>query len=321
MGEIDKVRVIPKGIFLYVTLQCNCQCVTCYMQKHYSGLREISSEVAHDIIERYRSWGAQKLTLLGGEPTLYAHLGRIAEFAKAIGYSYVRIQTNGQFGPEVLTDTLVQKNVDTFCFSVDGPTEIVNGMIRKGCSLTKTLENMRIAKQIGYDVRANVTVTSINVDYVFDTIKLSEELEASVVYLNIAFPMGAAVRQNHLIVSFEKWNRVFNELKKNSSKFSAVVKVPVGYAYGDVDGHCCVALKFERLYVMPNGDCYPCILFVDKPKLRLGEKVYSKTLALYAGVTVEEMNSFCHFLPAYEGEPKSLCLYHKKFLGRGKSNF
>lgn len=318
MEDMSKTKSQLEQIFVYLTLRCNAQCITCYMYKHYSTIREMSFEVAKDVLKKYHSLGAKKLTLLGGEPTLHSHLEELVEFAKNTGYSYVRIQTNGQFDSKILTSPLVQKNVDTFSFSMDGHTEDFNHKIRKGCSLNKTLENLRLAKQLGYDVRVNVTVTSINIVHIFDIIALAENNDVSMIYLNIVFPMGAASSQPYLAVSPEQWIDVFNKIRENSHKFKVRVKVPVGYAsYYPVEHHC-IAFEIKRLYVMPNGDAYPCILFVDNTKLRLDEEPYYDKLTNRVKVSSEKMNSYCHFLRFQGNKLRPLCIYYRKIFGGGK---
>ena len=318
MEDMSKTKSQLEQIFLYLTLRCNVQCITCYMHKHYSTIREMSFEMAKDVLKKYHSLGAKKLTLIGGEPTLHPHLEELAKFAKDTDYSYVRIQTNGQFDSKILTSPLIQKNVDTFSFSIDGHTEDLNHKIRRGCSLNKALENLRLAEQLGYDVRVNVTATSINIDHIFDIIALAENNDVSMIYLNKAFPMGAASGQPYLVVSPEQWINVFNKIKENSRKFKVRVKVPVGYASYYPAEHHCIAFEISRLYVMPNGDAYPCILFVDNPELRLDEDPYYDKLANRVKVSSEKMNSYCPFFRFQDNKLKLLCLYYRKAFGGGK---
>lgn len=302
-------------IFLYLTLQCDSRCITCYMHKHYSNPRQMPFQKAKEYIQKYRSWGAKKLTLLGGEPTLYPHLAQLVKFAKDIGYSHVRIQTNGQFDSTIFIHPSILENVDTFCFSVDGHTEALNYFIRAGCSLNKTLENMRFAKQLGYDVRTNTTITSVNIDHIFDIVNVVENNGSSVAYLNVVFSMGAALNHPYLIVYPKQWINTFDEIKKHSHKFRAKVKVPIGYIVSVPIDHCCIAFKMLRLYVMPNGDAYPCILFVDQPKLQVDACPYSHKLISYTYATYEEMSKYCYFLSVNKDSLKPSCLYYRKVFG------
>ncbi len=278
----------------------------------------MSFEMAKDVLKKYHSLGAKKLTLLGGEPTLHLYLEKLVEFAKDMGYSYVRIQTNGQFDSKILRSPLIQKNVDTFSFSIDGHTEDFNHRIRKGCSLNKTLENLRLAEQLGYDVRVNVTATSINIVHIFDIITLAENNDVSLIYLNIVFPMGAASNQPYLAVSPEQWINVFNKIKENSRKFKVRVKVPVGYASYYLVEHRCIAFEISRLYVMPNGDAYPCILFVNNTELRLDEYPNYDKFTNHVKVSSEKMNGYCPFLRFKDNKLRPLCVYYRKIFGGDK---
>lgn len=285
------------------------------MYKHYSNTVELPFHKAQEILQKYYKLGAKKLTLLGGEPMLHPNLEEIAKFAKDLGYSYVRIQTNGQFDPEILQDPLILNNVDTFSFSVDGPDERKNSIIRIRCSLDKTLQNIKVAQNLGYDTRIAVTVTSLNINDLFDIVKLSEKVGVSVVYLNLVFPMGSAKGKTFLEVSPNQWLKAYRELKKHSQNYKVKIKLPIGYSSITPNDHKCIALELSRLYIMPNGDAYPCVLFIDKPNLKISEKGYINKIINYVNTSVEELNNRCYMLFSQENELKPLCLYYREILG------
>lgn len=305
-------------IFLYVTFKCNCRCITCYIRDHYSPIKEIPIKHAQEILSHYRSLGAHRLTLLGGEPSLYKGIFDLIEHAKTVGYKYIRIQTNGQFDCEFLENKTIQEYVDTFSFSIDGATEKSNKKIRIGCSLGKTLQNMSLAKSIGFDIRVNVTVTSSNINELFDIINVVSKIDPSVIYLNIVFPMGGAVNKPSLCVNPLEWKNLYEKIKQLFVNSKIKIKLPVGYANTLPIDHQCIALNFRRLYVMPNGDAYPCILFIDNPNLSFNSlpKEYLKKIMNYFGVSSSgNLNFYCPILKERDYSLKPLCLYYRKIFG------
>src|ERR1043166_8760271 len=60
-------------VFLYITDECNLSCVQCIYKPSitYQIERSIKPETVRDLLHVFRNLGAYKLTLLGGEPTLY----------------------------------------------------------------------------------------------------------------------------------------------------------------------------------------------------------------------------------------------------------
>ena len=94
-----------RQVFLYLVDKCNLNCVQC-LYKLDIGFqvekKEIDFEDAVKLISDFKEMGAKKLTLMGGEPTLYKSLLELIKKSKELGYEYVRIDTNGQFNSSLL---------------------------------------------------------------------------------------------------------------------------------------------------------------------------------------------------------------------------
>lgn len=116
-----------KQVFLYLIDDCNLRCVQCLYKLDICfqvEKKEIAFEDAVKLISDFRELGAVKLTLMGGEPTLYGkkdgnkQLLELIKKSKELGYEYVRIDTNGQFDSELLEKTEF-KMLDEVTFSID----------------------------------------------------------------------------------------------------------------------------------------------------------------------------------------------------------
>lgn len=86
-----------KQVFLYLIDDCNLRCVQCLYKLDICfqvEKKEIAFEDAVKLISDFREMGAVKLTLMGGEPTLYKPLLKLIKKAKELGYEHVRIDTN-----------------------------------------------------------------------------------------------------------------------------------------------------------------------------------------------------------------------------------
>src|SRR5258708_6320331 len=85
-------------VFLYVTDECNIRCTQCYYSPWLKkGHAEMPTSVALALLRKFRELGAIKVTLLGGEPTLYGQapgnkpLSYLVRVAHQIGFEYVRM--------------------------------------------------------------------------------------------------------------------------------------------------------------------------------------------------------------------------------------
>lgn len=149
-----------KQVFLYLIDDCNLRCVQCLYKLDICfqvEKKEIAFEDAVKLISDFRQLGAVKLTLMGGEPTLYGikeknkPLLELIKKSKELGYEYVRIDTNGQFNSELLEQPEFQM-LDEITFSIDGPTSDINDNIRGKGSYSKCVANIKRAKELGYNI-------------------------------------------------------------------------------------------------------------------------------------------------------------------------
>jgi MoaA/NifB/PqqE/SkfB family radical SAM enzyme len=265
-----------------------------------------------NILKSFRREGAWKLTLVGGEPTLFPKLDELVTVASNIGYSFIRINTNGIFDPQLLNRPKIRR-VNIICFSIDGATPEVNDKIRVGGSLNTVLRNMVYAKKLGYDVRVNFTVTSWNIKQVLEAIYLAQNHGASQIDFNLVFMRGEAEKNPYLRVNPGEWLRVYNAVLQNHKKFKIRVKIPKAFSLPveldehEKKGHRCIALEQSRVYVLPNGEAWPCVLFLGIPKYRtqaFKEEMNYFDLTLKAKKGCGYLNS--QYLPYIP-----LCIYYK----------
>lgn len=306
-------------VFLYVTQKCNIRCVTCYALDQLERADDLSVDDLLAVLRALRDQGAWKLSLLGGEPTVHPSLTTITRAARTMGYRFIRINTNGMFKPSFLEapDT---RSIDVMCFSIDGATADVNDTIRKGARLDRVITNMQCAAAIGFDVRANMTVTARNIDQVFEVIALVERCGGREVNLNVMFEMGYAQGRDDLAVPPERWLRVYDEVVRREADFGVRIKIPPAYswpidlAHHREQGHRCVAFDENRRYVASNGDVFPCLAMMDDRDHRVAEFTNGSLTSVAAPPAVDAhapVHDFCHFIKLRTDGLRPLCIFHK----------
>lgn len=306
-------------VFLYVTQKCNIRCVTCYALDQLERAADLPPDALLRSLAGFRAEGAWKLSFLGGEPTVHPALGDLAVSARRLGFRFVRVNTNGMFRPALLRDERVRA-IDVFCFSLDGATAAVNDAIRKGSRLDRVIENMRAAAALGYDVRANVTVTSRNVDQLFDLIRLVQDCGGREINFNVMFLMGYALAHGDLAVAPDRWRRAFADIVARHREFSIRIKLPRAFttpgesARDRAEGHRCLAVDRSRVYVASNGDVYPCLTMMDDPANRIGAACGSGGHRGPAALSAGSIHDYCHFINLRTDGARPLCIFHKQRL-------
>ena len=193
-----------KQVFLYINDECNLGCEQCIYKPHvrYNERREIPAPTAVGLLRAFHGLGAQKLTILGGEPTLYgarethAPLRSVIEAARAIGYEYVRIDTNGHF-PERLFDLGGLSGLDEMAFSLDGYDAQTNDKLRGERTFARATRRIRQAVARGIPcsitccIHRDLVAPSTRGEYgVERVIRLGEALGVQTVNFHDLFKAG-----------------------------------------------------------------------------------------------------------------------------------
>lgn len=268
-----------KQVFLYVINECNLHCPQCiYKPNNYFniGCKEIPYDRAKRLLSDFYEMGARKLTLLGGEPTLYGKeqgdiflIGKLVSAAKNIGYEYVRIDTNGTFQPQLLENPYFSQ-IDEISFSMDGYDKISCDAIRGDGVYSVETANIKRAVARGYRVDITCCVYQELLQqnregfYLMEKlIYLAAELGVHRVNYHALIKDGTPIDlwSSDLQVQVEDWVRVYEHVmqKISSDQYPISVRIPKGfikekefYRNPQYYGFCPAKLG-ERVLVHPDG--------------------------------------------------------------------
>lgn len=268
-----------KQVFLYVVNECNLHCPQCiYKPNNYFtiGRKEIDYETAVKLISDFYELGARKLSILGGEPTLYGKyqgqhylLAELIAEAKKIGYEYVRIDTNGTFPAELLKLEGF-KQLDEISFSMDGYDCDTCNHIRGQGVFELATENIKRAVKLGYrtDVTCCVYQELLEKDeegnYLLERlIYLAAELGVSRINFHGLIKDGTPIDlwSSELQVNVEDWVEAYDTMSRKISAgvYPISVRIPKlfvtreeFYRKPEYYGFCPAKLG-ERVLVHPDG--------------------------------------------------------------------
>ena len=219
-----------KQVFLYITDECNLRCVHCLYKPNLTfhvNRKEIDFITALELISDLKQIGAIKLTLIGGEPTLYGReernepLFKIINEAKELGYELIRISTNGQFDDRLLLDSRF-KCLDEIAFSLDGFSPEINDPIRGIGSFNKCIANIKKAIELSYNVSITCCIHKklLKKDdegniLIHSMIKFAEELNVNLINFHDLFKCGVPMDTwtSDLDPSIENWVSAYGEIR------------------------------------------------------------------------------------------------------------
>ena len=279
-----------KQVFLYITDQCNLRCEHCLYKPNLMFQlrnREIKLETALKLISTFREMGACKLTIMGGEPTMYGNtdghepLLKLISEAKSLGYEYIRIDTNGLFDDSLLSKEEFKK-LDEITFSLDGHTAEINDPIRGEGTFEKCVPNMRKAIRLGYrvDITACVHKGNIGRDakgnlLLHDLIEFASSLGANRMNFHPVFKMGVPrdtwIGKTDILP--EQWVDARKEIMRNveHGKYRIPVRIPHRFITREefeknpeYYGYCSAKMG-ERVLIHPNGIIRICAVLIGTP--------------------------------------------------------
>lgn len=148
------------SVNFHINQECNAKCRFCFAQfEDVSGRLALPDALA--VISALRVAGAEKITFVGGEPTLHPDLGVLLRHAKALGLATC-VVTNGARAQALLSQQ--GDALDWLGLSVDSAQEEVEQRLGRGRSghVARAVALASLAHRLGIRVKLNTVVTALN---------------------------------------------------------------------------------------------------------------------------------------------------------------
>lgn len=142
--------------------RCNNRCIGCYSVQGDAG--EMSSREIVAELEAARRRGATSLWLGGGEPTLRKDLAGVVRAAKRLGYTRIKLQTNGmRLAYPDYTRALAEAGVTEINFAIKGATAASHDRLTRtpGCH-ELMVRGMRETRALGLQMEGDILVYRSN---------------------------------------------------------------------------------------------------------------------------------------------------------------
>lgn len=276
-----------KQVFLYVTDDCNLNCVQCLYNPWLRKSGEIPEDIALILLAIFRDMGAIKLSLIGGEPTLYGlrndykQLLSIIRRARDLGYKYIRLDTNGLFSPTLL-EREEFKLLDEITFSIDSHVCEINDALRGANSFGRALANLIRTIDLGYRVDITCCVHRENAGkdqngnlLLESMIRFAESVGVNRINFHPLFRMDIPRDEwaGETDILPELWRELYSEMRKRieEGRYNIKIRIPQRFISQEefkrnpgYYGFCPVK-DGERILVHSNGLIQICALRIGTP--------------------------------------------------------
>ena len=259
-------------IFLYITEKCQLRCKHCYMGNRLYKPQEMNFRKIIKILKYFKTLGHYKLYLLGGEPLLHPNIEKIILLANKMGYVVV-LTSNGQFNPKIL-QKFNPGIIHSFSFSIDSCNESVHDKIRGKDTFKRLIQNIKEARESGFQVRLICTVSKMNLENTLDLINFSsKELKVDMLSYHYFTPVGLGRNKMNELMLPKEWIEFCNRVEKYPIPDNFCVYYPPTFTFSNRLAYFiergykgCTARWFERLAILPSNRIYACSVFFDTNK-------------------------------------------------------
>ncbi len=269
-------RLPLQSLIFEVTQRCNHACLHCYnvwQGEPRSASRYPRGELdTHDTLallgKVLDETGCQHVTLTGGEPLLRPDLPRLVDYLRARNLR-VTLITHGRLLSDSAVVSLIDRGIGLFEVPLLSHTpEIHDRLSASPGAWDSVLAAMAHIRLHGGRVAASVVATRLNIDELYQTIRLAFAFGASALMFNRFNPGGRGRRHiDELLPSVEQVRRALGVAEAASMEFGIPIacSIPIQPCLIDTSsfphlgfGFC--AAGSERAYYTldPLGNLRPC---------------------------------------------------------------
>jgi radical SAM protein with 4Fe4S-binding SPASM domain len=263
---------------LALTYDCNLKCKFCYAgcnctSNPVGSGDELTLNGFKTIIKSiFQDGKVPSISFTGGEPTLRPEiLISCIEYAKSLGMR-VNLITNGTQVNNKLGRKLKKAGLDSAQVSIEGVTsEIHDAIVQSRGAFDKSIQAVRIFKELGLHVHTNTTLNKQNAaECLLMPEFVSQTLDLPRFSMNLIIPTGSSSMNDNLVVSYTEVGKYIRAIKENSKAhnvefmwYSPIPMCIFNTITNELGNKGCAACD-GLLSVAPNGDVLPCASY-DEP--------------------------------------------------------
>jgi radical SAM protein with 4Fe4S-binding SPASM domain len=184
----------PRLIFWELTKGCNLRCIHCRASAtELSAPTDLSTAVAHDIIDQIADVSTPILVLSGGEPLFRSDIFQLARYGTDKGLR-VALATNGTLVTKHVARMIVDSGVQRVAISLDGADALTHDSFRGiPGAFDAAIAGFRNLKNLGMSVQINTTIARHNAHQLPQVLELAKSLGADALHTFLLVPVGCGV--------------------------------------------------------------------------------------------------------------------------------
>lgn len=255
---------------IYLNLDCNLRCKHCFVGVELEKRINFEKHSLFNLLTFAKEKGVNKVSLLGGEPTMYPYLLEVLELTEFLKFRETRIVTNGTKPLTRLINAYAKSSSKpTLIFSLDSVSESTHDLIRGRNTYKQLINNIRLANEYEFKVAGITSISTFNQSEIINILDFAESCKMQ--YLNFHLVNRRGFANDELVLSADEWL----DIRKVIIEYSVRLNYPVRFdrkfiSLTDLNtmnpyyDECFVNQeKGGNIMVLPDGRVYKCALFID----------------------------------------------------------
>lgn len=273
------VLTVPQDLTLFLTRMCNMRCVHCNASAGAADPNELDVEQWKRIIDQAEAARVLKLTLIGGEPTLYRGFWELCDYLKKKKISKT-LFTNLSLLEEREVKRIKECNMGV-SVSIDGADSQTHDVFRRTPgSFERIRKTLPLFKKWEVDYWVGITLHQKNVHQIERFVEMLSEYSPMKIGFFFLEPLGRGVQADgwkldHAVLEEVKERcRVLQEQYPSMKIESAIPADSINGAPNNRPQLYCRA-GTETMAIDSDGMAYPCLIGAYAKRLPVGSALDS----------------------------------------------
>lgn len=149
----------PKTLMIDLTNGCNHRCIFCTNRYMTRRLRRIEPALFEKVIVEARSLGVEELGLYTtGEPFMHKNLASFVRDAKARGFRYVYLSTNGALATPKRAKDVLEAGLDSIKFSINAGSAETYRLVHGSDDWKKVVNHVAFVSRYREEKKLNLSI-------------------------------------------------------------------------------------------------------------------------------------------------------------------
>lgn len=270
------MRKIKTG-WLTITRKCNNFCEWCYTQNKLN-CESMKYEDAISGVDKLVEMGANRIVLIGGEPTIYPNIVELIKYISTKGIK-VSIATNGRKLSDVgFAKEIVDAGVNSINISLKGTSEEEYKKYTKSIGLNEAIQGYNNLHKLGFkNISLSYVIVDDNKENFNNIIRLIEKNQLRNIVFQFVKPV-LELKDNDELMNIEKMGKfvtyIYNSMKKTKTNYCLEISFPLCAVEEEIlkkmiDENrittCCHISKGSGLIFDTDLKILPCNHFAEYP--------------------------------------------------------